>query len=102
MLYTLYSHRRRRRLWLDLARIRNQIVRHRLVEVVLREAGVESHDALELLVLADGDVDGRLDDEPSDCFRARGRGQRAGVGVDCGFLGELRDGSVCAIGGVSG
>lgn len=53
---------------LDLASVRNQIIRHRLVQVVLREAGVESHDSLELLVLADGDVDGRLDDEPSDCF----------------------------------
>lgn len=51
---------------LDLAGVRNQIIRHGHMEVVLREAGVESHDALELLVLADGDVDGRLDDEPGD------------------------------------
>lgn len=86
---------------LYLASICNQVIRHRFVKVILGEARVEFHDSLELVVLVDRNVDGSLNDEPSDCLRARRSGQGAGVGVDRGSIAELYDGPAYTHRGVS-
>lgn len=72
-----------------------------MVKVILGEARVEFHDSLELVVLVDGNIDGSLNNEPSDCLRARRSGQGAGVGVDGGSIGEFYDGPAYTHRGVS-